>query len=89
MKISDDYYQEANTSINEMVEEFDNELVKFKILADSILEENQFGVNSQIAIKSINDDIYSFMSGKLRELTANMVNTTENYITTINNDDKY
>lgn len=88
MKVNDEFYKLADTRINEMIEAFENELDRFKLLADTIIEENNFGLISQIAINSLNTDIYSFMSGKLRELTVDMVEKADNYITTINSDDK-
>ena len=89
MKINDNFYTSTNDFVNQTIEKFQNDLDSFKALADEVLMENNFGMFSQIVMKGYSDDLYSAMSGKLTDLFADMTAVTENFINTVNEDDKY
>lgn len=89
MKVKDNFYTSANDSVNQIIEEFENDLNSFKAVADEVLIENYFGMFSQIVIKGYSDDLYSAMSGKLTDLFAGMTEVTEDFINTVNEDDKF
>lgn len=89
MKINDNFYTSTNDFVNQTIEKFQNDLDSFKALADEVLMENNFGMFSQIVMKGYSDDLYSAMSGKLTDLFADMTAVTENFINTVNEDDKF
>lgn len=89
MKVKDNFYTSANDSVNQIIEEFENDLNSFKAVADEVLMENNFGLFSQIVMKGYSDDLYSAMSGKLTDLFADMTAVTEDFTSTVNEDDKF
>lgn len=89
MKVNDNFYKSANDAVNKIVEEFENDLNSFKVLADEVLIENNFGMFSQIVMKSYSDNVYSAMSGMLTDLCAAMTAVTEDFINTVNGDDNF
>lgn len=89
MKVNDNFYTSANDFINQIIEAFENDLDSFQALADEVLMENNFGLFSQIVMKGYSDDLYSAMSGKLTDLFADMTAVTEDFINTVNEDDKF
>ncbi len=89
MRVDDNFYTSANDSVNQIIEEFENDLNSFKALAEEVLIENNFGMFSQTVMNYYSNDLYSTMSGKLADLFANMTAVTEDFINTVNGDDNF
>lgn len=88
MRVNDEFYLSADEEINALIEQYEVDLEHFKEIANALLSENQFGDKTGPVVQNISEKIYTMILGKLKEKTTIMSETTQNYISAINEDDK-
>ncbi len=86
MKVNDEFYQTANSKLEQVVKDLESDIDEFKKIIDLFLGENEFGIAST-PIETMSNDMYISLSGILEGLASNVLSCTDDYIVAVNNDD--
>lgn len=88
MKINLDFYVAANSEMEGAIAGLEEDLLEFKNVCDEIIDKNDFGFATALALTTICNDIYTFSLDKFTNMYGNIAEITNTYISEMENIDE-